>query len=142
MELSNTRLTCVDPKLNPVIWGTVHTHVRRAVFRTNLCAFSEIERDVLTGKALVWLALSGTCGDVTIHAVACTRLELTDAGKVCVITACQGKEMARWLPLIRGIEDYAKAEGCRCVRIFGRKGWLRVLDGYRQTYVILDKTLE
>ena len=49
--------------------------------------------------------------------------------------------MRRWLPLLEGIENYAKAEGCRNVRIFGRKGWHRVLDGYRQTYAILDKGL-
>jgi hypothetical protein len=114
----------------------------RAIRRTDLAGFAEVERDVLAGQALLWLALSGTRDDVKIDAVATTRLELTDAGKVCVITACEGKDMARWLPLIRGIEDYARAEGCRCVRIFGRKGWLRVLVGYRQTHVVIDKALD
>jgi hypothetical protein len=91
---------------------------------------------------LLWLALSGKGEDFTVEAVAATRLELTDMGRICVITACEGKHMARWLHLIRGIEHYAKAEGCRCVRIFGRKGWLRVLDGYGQTHVIIDKALD
>jgi hypothetical protein len=45
------------------------------------------------------------------------------------------------LPLIAGIEDYAKAEGCRCVRIIGRRGWARVLPGYEQTFAIIDKRL-
>lgn len=76
-----------------------------------------------------------------IDAVAVTCLQLTDVGKVCVITACAGNNMSRWLPLISGIETYAKEEGCTCVRIFGRKGWLRALKGYRAKFVILDKEL-
>jgi hypothetical protein len=95
----------------------------------------------LTGKSLLWLAISRSCDNPAIDAVATTRLELTDPGRVCVITACEGKNMTRWLPLIDGIEAYAKAEGCLCVRIFGRKGWLRVLEGYRQAHVIIEKDL-
>jgi hypothetical protein len=135
-------LACINPDSLRCIWPVAKPLLRRATLRTGLCAFADIEQDILVGKALLWLALSGTRDDVTIDAVATTRLELTDAGKVCVITACAGKDMARWLPLIRGIEDYAKAEGCRRVRIFGRKGWLRVLDGYRQTHVVIDKRLD
>jgi hypothetical protein len=49
--------------------------------------------------------------------------------------------MSRWLPLISGIEAYAREEGCTRVRIFGRKGWLRALEGFRQMNVIADKEL-
>jgi len=139
---SLTVLTSISPTQVQYVWPMVFARLRRAIRRTGLSDFARVECDVLTGQALLWLALSTPYDDVTIDAAATTRLELTDAGKVCVITACEGKEMARWLPLIHGIEDYAKAEGCRSVRIFGRKGWLRVLDGYRQTHVIIDKALE
>ena len=135
-------LVCINPERVRCVWPVVEPRLQHAVLRTGLCTFAAIEREVLIGHALLWLALSGREEDLTIDAVATTRLELTDAGKVCVITACEGREMARWLPLIRGIEDYAEAEGCRCVRIFGRKGWLRVLDGYMQTHVVIDKALD
>ena len=49
--------------------------------------------------------------------------------------------MKRWLPLIEKIENYARDEGCTRVRIFGRKGWLRVLDGYEAKHIIMDKEL-
>jgi hypothetical protein len=107
-----------------------------------LSDFRTVESDVACGHALLWLALSGAREVAVIDAIAITRLELTESGKVCVITACEGKHMARWLPLIGGIEDYAKAEGCRCVRIFGRKGWLGALEGYRQRHVIIEKALD
>jgi hypothetical protein len=58
-----------------------------------------------------------------------------------VLTACGGADMRRWLPLLATIESYARDEGCACVRIYGRKGWARVLDGYETQHVILRKEL-
>jgi hypothetical protein len=49
--------------------------------------------------------------------------------------------MRRWLPLLAKIEAYARDENCRCVRIFGRVGWSRVLQGYAVKNVVLDKEL-
>jgi hypothetical protein len=49
--------------------------------------------------------------------------------------------MQQWLPLIAGIEKYAKAEGCKALRIFGREGWLRALDGYQKRAIVIDKEL-
>jgi hypothetical protein len=131
------RLVCVDPDHVREVWPLVAPLIERAIVTTGLSAFATIERDILVGASVLWVAWNGAI----IEAAAATSLQQTDAGKVCVITACAGAGMSRWLPLIRGIETYAKAEGCCCVRIFGRKGWARVLDGYQQTYAIIDKRL-
>jgi len=136
--LRSTQLACIDPKRVHAIWPTVAPLLKQAIAKTGLAAFSTIERDILHGISLLWVAWNGH----DIEAVASTSLQQTEAGKVCVIAACAGADMARWLPLIRGIEAYAQAEGCHCVRIFGRKGWCRVLDGYEQTYAIIDKRLQ
>ena len=50
--------------------------------------------------------------------------------------------MKRWLPLIGEIEAYAQRESCKRVRIYGRKGWLHVLDGYEEKHIIMDKEME
>ena len=134
-------LVCVDPKRVHEIWPHVAPLLRQAIARTGLSAFSDIERDVLLGRALLWLAVENEQGRAVLVAAASTSLQQTDAGKVCVITACAGRHMSRWLPLIERIEDYARNEGCRCVRIYGRKGWLRALQGYAQRNVVLDKEL-
>jgi hypothetical protein len=85
----------------------------------------------------LWFAWNGNA----IEAAATTVLINSDIGKVCIITACGGSGMKRWLPLLDGIEAYARDEGCTRVRIYGRKGWLRVLDGYREKHVIMDKEI-
>jgi hypothetical protein len=130
-------LICVDPKRVHDIWPHVAPLIHGAVTRTNLSHTLDIELDVLGGRSLLWLAWDGAA----VKAAATTALLQTDVEKVCVITACSGDGMALWLPLLAQIERYARDEGCICVRIHGRKGWARVLDGYRIQHVILRKEL-
>ena len=139
---SSAELICVDPERVHEIWPLAEPLLRCAIARTGLAAFCEIEREILCGNALLWLAVEGEGSRIAILAAASTSLQQTDAGKVCVITACAGKGMPRWLSLIGRIEEFARNEGCHCVRIYGRKGWLRTLDGYGQRHVILDKELD
>ncbi len=136
---SSAELICVDPKRVHEIWPLAEPLLRRATARTGLTAFCEIEREILSGDELLWLAVQSAGNKVEVIAAASTRLQQTDTGRVCVITACAGADMQRWLPLISHIEKFASSEGCNCVRIYGRKGWLRVLDGYTQRHVVLDK---
>ena len=47
-----------------------------------------------------------------------------------------------WIGLIARLEDYAKGEGCRAMRIYGRRGWLRILPDYRQIAIVAEKQLD
>jgi hypothetical protein len=134
---ASVELVCVDPKRAHDIWPHISHLIRRAVTRTNLSHSADIEYDVLHGGGLVWLAWDGR----TIKAAATTTLIETDADKVCVVTACAGEGMPVWLPLLGEIEAYAKAEDCACVRIYGRKGWARVLKNYHIAHIILERAL-
>lgn len=138
----SAELICVDPARVHEIWPLAEPLLRRAIARTGLSSFCDVEREIFCGNALLWLAVAGEGSRIAILAAASTRLQQTDTGKVCVITACAGKDMPRWLGLIRQIEEFANNEGCNCVRIYGRKGWLRVLDGYGQRQVILEKEFD
>jgi hypothetical protein len=134
---ASVELVCVDPKRVHEIWPHVSGLILEAIRRTNLSHTQDIEYDVLNGDGLLWVAWDGAA----IQAAATTSLIKTDAEKVCVLTACGGAEMTQWLALLPMIEAYARDEGCGCVRIFGRKGWARILDGYRDEHVILRKAL-
>jgi hypothetical protein len=105
--------------------------------RGDLGRYEDIERDVLNGDALLWLAWC----EPNIEAVAVTQIILTENSKVCMVQACGGSRFARWIGLLEQIEAYAKAEGCRCTRILGRRGWARVLKNYRETKVVLERQL-
>jgi hypothetical protein len=135
MPLS-AELVCVDPKRVHEIWPHAKDKIRAACEATGLSAFEDIEYDVLSGDQLLWLAWNGK----DILAAATTQL-VKPLSKVCVLTACAGYDRERWLPLFAKIEQYAKDEGCSSMRIFGRRGWERVLTGYKANYIILEKSL-
>ena len=125
-------LVCVNPADVHLIWPQAKGLIRAAIEKTDLSDFSDIEYDVLSGDQLLWLAISDH-----IEAAATTHL----SRNVCVLTACSGHQRERWVPLFAKIEKYAKDEGATTMRIFGRRGWGRVLDGYQSTHVILEKAL-
>lgn len=133
----SVELVCVDPKRVHEVWPHVSELIGRAVRRTDLSHPHDIAYDILHGDGLLWLAWNGE----TIEAAATTSLIETDRNKVCILTACGGEGMRRWLPLLNTIETYARKEGCACVRIYGRKGWQRVLDDYHTKHIILEKGL-
>lgn len=129
-------LGCVDPTQIEEFWPFARPLIERAVKRTNLSRWVEQERAILRGDQLLWLANDGE----KIEAAATTHLTKGEDGRpVCTITACGGENMEHWLPLIAGIEKYARNEGCSCVRIFGRKGWCRVLNEYHVEHVVLER---
>lgn len=105
--------------------------------RGDLGTFDEVEEDVMTGQALLWLIWRAP----EIEGAAITQIVITQKSRVCMIVACGGDNMRRWLPLVEKIENYARDEGCDAVRILGRKGWTRVLNGYRAPAVILERRL-
>jgi len=125
-------LLCVNPADIQKTWPLARDLIRAAIERTGLSDFADIEKEVLAGDQLLWLAISDR-----VEAAATTHL----SRNVCTLTACSGHQRERWLPLFKKIEQYAAAEGCKTMRIFGRKGWERVLDGYRAEYVVLEKLL-
>ena len=55
--------------------------------------------------------------------------------------ASRATDMHRWIRLLEGIENFARAEGCEATRIIGRKGWARVLTSYQAKRIVLEKDL-
>lgn len=129
---SKAELICVSPDYIFDFWPHARPLIKAAIDETNLSDFAEIEQQVLDGKQLLWLAWSGK-----IEAAATTRL----INGVCEIVACSGHLRERWIQLHEQLVSYAKAEKCRAMRIIGRPGWERALDGYRREYVILERAL-
>jgi hypothetical protein len=142
------RLVCVPPDQAAAVWPHVRALIHAAMRRGGLSSFRPVEASVLAGDALLWLAIAREDGrerpdedGVRIQAAAVTELHATEWRKVCVLVACGGTGMRAWLPLLEGIEAYARAAGCAAVRIMGRKGWVRLLRDYRAKRIVLEKDL-
>lgn len=132
------QLICVPPDMVTQIWTHVSGLVYVALKKGGISAFAPIEAAVLSGEMLLWVATEDA---QSIKAAAVTCIEQTEWRRVCCIVACGGRGMDNWLPLIGGLEDYAKGEDCRAMRIIGREGWQKALPDYQRKRVILEKAL-
>jgi hypothetical protein len=134
--MSKTELVCVDPARIGEVWPLVRERVKLAIERTELSDFDLMERSILAGEQLIWLAW-----DDEIAAVAVTHKSSVGTKTICTLTACHGYQRDKWLPLFEQIEQYARNEGCSAMRLYGRKGWERVLHGYNVKNVVMEKAL-
>jgi hypothetical protein len=87
----------------------------------------------------LWLVMTGP----DIDAAGVTLLVRTNRHLVCQITALGGENMEHWFDLLPQIHEWAKAEGCDKIRLFGRRGWIRALEkhDYQISNVVLERAL-
>jgi hypothetical protein len=123
---------CCPPDMAGDLWPHVRPMVGAAFDRTDLGRLSDLDTDVLSGRALLWVVATDK-----IEGAGVTRLELTQHSKVCFILAFGGKGPSQ--ELLSTIEQYAKAEGCDSVRWVGRKGWKRKLSDYKEIGVVMER---
>ncbi len=128
---------CIDPVHVARVWPLVSHLIRAAMHKGRISEFADVERAVLDGAQLLWVAADTRA----IWAAAVTQLTRANGEKFCTIVACGGRERARWLPLKAELEAFAKAEGCAAIRIHGRRGWAREFPDYRLTRILLEKEL-
>lgn len=132
----SARLALVEPEDILSLWPQVAPMIDRAMRCGDLGKSSEVKSMVINGEALLWVIL-----DPGISAAIVTQVSIVESGKCCHIVACGGERVLKALPLLAHIEDYARHEGCKKMRLLGRKGWARALPDYKQTRVVLDKEL-
>lgn len=132
-----TSLVCVRPDLVPGLFHVAAPLLDKGYARADEVFPPETYERLLAGDWLLWLACEGT----DILAAMITRLYVARSGKCCQILCCGGSRVAIWNHHMVEIEAYAKAEGCVKVIAEGRRGWLRVLDGFSSDWVKFEKVL-
>jgi hypothetical protein len=141
---STARLICIDPARVHEFWPYVSPLIRAAMERGGITDFGSVAAAISAGRALVWIAIAHLEGErpgMTIKAAAVTELSTVNGARFCTVVACGGRDRAEWLPLLAGLERYARAESCKAMRIFGRRGWERLLPDYKAARVLLEKEL-
>ncbi len=133
---------CVDPATVAQIWPRVSGVIYAAMKRGGLGSFAAVEKSVLGGRMLLWLAVGRQDEKERIKAACVTALEQSEWHNARAIVACSGNDVHDWIGLLARIEDFARAEACDSVRIYGRVGWIRLLpDAYRIKRVVIERTL-
>ena len=140
--MSEVQGICVPPDLVSKLWDSVSPLINSALGASGLTTLTEVERELLAGHMLLWIATDGT----KIEAVAVTQLSMVENRcgamiKTGTIVACGGKGIDRFSHMIRQLHDYFREEGCARSRIIGRPGWVRFYPDYKLRSVILEKEL-
>jgi hypothetical protein len=134
---ASVRIFCVNPKLVDRIWPLAKPLLEPAFHRTTDLTIESVEADVMSAMALLWLA----CKGAKIIAAATTAIVKTPRHKICIVTCAGGRRSRLWDQFMPIVEKYAGDEGCALVRVMGRDGWARVLSGYEQPWIVLDKRI-
>ncbi len=128
---------CVAPDRAAAFWPHVSALIRSAMIRGGLNDFAGIERAVLSGDMLLWIAWDGEA----ITAAAVTQLSLFEGRKVGTVAAFARKGLDDFAPHLAMLEDHFRAEGCEACRILGRPGWKRMFPDYQTKAIVLEKAL-
>ena len=135
--IAGAEIFLIPPKQVPQFWGLAEDYLAKAIAKVP----SEYTLEMLLNACfdrnsqlwIVWSEEHGNeCAVVTCVLPHCATL---------VIQACGGTKRQNWMGCLDDIEKWAKAQGCKRMRLFGRKGWQRVLPDYCVTRVIMDKEL-
>ena len=129
---------CIVPRADAVEAASrVKPLLVRALAHGGTHGFHDLQKDLGAGEAQLWLAWDGDGP----RAAAVTTITNYPLYTECLIWLCAGDGRDGWLHALEGIEIWAKGQGCATVAIQGRPGWKRVLDGYSQKAVLLEKRL-
>jgi hypothetical protein len=94
--------------------------------------YRHIRAMMAEGLAQRWKAEDGS--------VVVTELLQDPAGRYCLIWLAEG-DIRSLLELHETILEWAKAEGCNRIRVGGRRGWGRVLEGYHEISAVFERSL-
>jgi hypothetical protein len=136
-RLAECKLVCVDPDRIYETWPHVEHLIKPAMVRSGEMIVFDVLSSLANRRFLLWLIWDET----EIVGAVITELSDTITGRICTIVFMGGKDRKRWLHLLQELEDYARKEHCRAMRLYGRRGWKRVLRDYRETRIIMEKVL-
>ncbi len=127
-----------QPETLDQLWPHALPHLKRFSEETLLINPDQIYESVKNLERQMWMFER----DGNVVLVVITEIWNAVAGPICTIKIASGTTGPEALrDMCDEIEKWARGNGCVGIEICGRKGWSRVLEGFRQTGVILEKDL-
>lgn len=119
-------------------WERVKGHIKTVIDRSSDHTLESVRADLESGDFQLWGYFTDDLTECRMVTV--TQLTRFGSGRIwCELVFCSGENMEAWLPFLSQIEVWAQTHGCDGMRIIGRKGWGRILPGYKEAAVLLRK---
>ena len=115
----------------PFIWSNVKDWLEQALKEQDEYTLDDIYHGLLNREMQLW---------ANDDAALVTSIQENSRTKFCTLLACGGGQMQDWLGYLPALEDWARAQGCTEMRLYGRRGWAKVLN-YDAAYTVISKGL-
>lgn len=118
------------------LWPTVQPMLQKAIDTNDEWTTESIYKLLVTpGNTQLWHC-PGKFALVTQISVYPTGI------KKCLLFLCGGEDLEAIKHAQKAVEHWAiKYLGCNKLMIFGRRGWLKSLDGYKEVNTVMEKQL-
>lgn len=125
------------------VWPFVVEHIRAGCAAVTSEVTAEfIYAEAIADRRTIWCVFDTDDPFGPFLAAFATGQRQTNRGTVLFIDVIGGRNRGCWLTQCLGeLEAQAKAIGITRIEIEGRRGWKRVLPGYRETRVVMEKVL-
>lgn len=125
------KLRCYPKNQVPIVWNTYRPLIQRALDRGSEYSIDEIYSGLLKEEMQLW-----TWGT---DAALVTTIQNKGDKRWCLLLAMGGSKMDEWKPYLQVVEDWAFANGCQELQIYGRLGWKRL--GFKLEYAKLVREI-
>ena len=91
--------------------------------------------DLIVADAQLWCAYRER-----LEAALVTKIQTDAHSHYCLLLSCGGENPRHWAGHLPQVEEWARSHGCTEMRIYGRRGWAKLL-GYDEVAVKMRKAL-
>lgn len=117
----------VSTEMIAPLWGVVRELLEPAIELFNGYTIGDILAELQMGRAILWIAADD---DHQINAAVVVQIVEYPRTRSCLIRCAGGKEVQQWVGLVKDLEEWAAALGCKNIRFVGRDGWSKLLPDY------------
>ena len=122
------KLKRYTPEEIHLVWDEVKHPIQRALDHGHTHTLGDVLEGLITGEMTLW-----TWGEAALVA------EIID--DFCQILTLAGGKLADYFEHLETIEAWAAQQGCNEMRVYGRRGWVKILKDYDEQYTVLSKKL-
>lgn len=138
MSDSDESLFTIPSASVDTVWPSIEPLLSAFEASMGTASAEEIRTQAREGYAQIW----GVATPQGVKGVCVTRIHETPRNRFCSIWVAYGNDVfGDLMTVYQAIEDWASELGCTAVQINGRRGWQRVLPGFKETAVVLEKSL-
>ena len=117
------------------VWPHVRDFIQRGLDEGSDYTIQEIFDGLIDRDMQLWVYEPDT-----IRAAMVTTLQNKNGRRWCLLLVVGGSHMGEWSEYLPFMEEWARSNGCDEMRVYGRRGWSKVL-GYDVDWSRMSKKL-